>query len=133
MITPVGGDHPKRDAHQQRDDQRVEGQFQGGCAVGGQHFRDFAVVRQCGSEVAGDKLAQVFEVLHQNGPVITGGVDALLQLIGGKPAAEGRRDGISGDPHQEEHHGHQDEDGGKDQEEPDQDVLAQSPAGLLFL
>jgi hypothetical protein len=43
-------------------------------------------------------------------------------------------DGVANDPHQEEDHGDQDEDGWNDQEEPDQDVLAQPPPDFgLFL
>ena len=78
---------PERDADQQRHDERVDGQFQGGRAEGGEHLDDRAAVGDGGAEVAGRQLAEVFEVLHEERPVVAGLVDALRPAA---PAGAGR-------------------------------------------
>ena len=61
------------------------------------------------------------------GPVVARLVDALGQLIRREPAAEGRRDRVAGEPHQEEHDGDEDEHRRDDQEEADDDVAPEPP------
>ena len=88
VVPAVGGDHPEWDAHQKRDDERVDGKFERGRTIGCQHLSDLAVVREGGAEIAGHQLAQVFEVLDGERPVVSGVVDPLLQLVreaGGRP------------------------------------------------
>ena len=79
------------------------------------------------AEVAGEDLAEVLEVLHDDRPVVAGLVDALLQLVGGEPAAERGGDRVAGRPHEEEDQRDQDEDGRDDQQEPHEQVAAERP------
>ncbi|MCY1234356.1 hypothetical protein D9M72_469370 [compost metagenome] len=133
FVAAVRRDHAERNTHQQCYQQRIDGQFKGGGTVGGQHLRDLAVVRERRAEIAGQQLPEVLEVLHEDRTVVACRRDPFGQLLGRKPPAERGGNRITGDPHQEEHHRDQNQDGWKDQEEPDQDVLAQSPAGRLLL
>ncbi len=125
-VAHLGGDQAEGDADQQRDDQRVERQFQRRRAVGGKHLGDGAVVGDGASEVAGEDLAEVLEVLHDHRAVIAGRVDALGQLVGGEPPAQGRGDRVARDAHQEEDEGHEDEDGGEDQQEAGDEVACKA-------
>ena len=65
------------------------------------------------------------------GPVVAGLVDALVQLVGGEPAAERRGDRVAGRAHEEEDHRDQDEDGREDQQEPHEEVAAERAAAAI--
>jgi hypothetical protein len=131
-VAEVGREHAERDAHDERHDQRVHGQLQGGRAIGDEHLGDRTVVAQRRAEVAAQQPAEVVAVLHQQRPVVAGRVDPLGQLLRGEPSALGGRDGVAGAPHQQEHQRDQDEDGRDDQQEADHQVgpEAATPAGL---
>ena len=77
------------------------------------------------AEVAGEDLAEVLEVLHDERPVVAGLVDALCELVGAEPAAQRGGDRVAGRAHEEEDEGDEDEDGREDQEEADQQVAAE--------
>ena len=130
-VTQVGGQHSEWDADEERDDQRVEHQLKGGPAVGEQDFGDRSVVAEGGAEVAGEDLAQVLDVLHEDGPVVAGRVDAFLDLVGAEPAAERCGDRIADGAHQQEHHRDQDEHGRDDQQQSHHDVAAETGRRLL--
>src|SRR6185312_16184497 len=127
----VGGDHAEGDAHGEGHDQRVDDQFQGGGAVLRQDLGHRAVVGEGGPEVPVQDVAQVVEVLEDDRPVIAGGVNPFGQLLRGQAPAQGGADGVAGDPHQEEDHADQDEDGGDDQQEPDDQVTGQAESRVL--
>ena len=80
----LGGDHPERDAHQQRHDQCVDGKFKCGGSIGSEYLNDGTAVSDRGAEIAGYELAKVFEVLDQNRAVIAGIVDSLCRTSGGR-------------------------------------------------
>jgi len=77
----------KRDADQERDEERVERELQGRRPVRHDHLGDQAVVGDRGAEVAAEHLPQVLEVLHEDRPVVARLVDPLLQLVVGQPTA----------------------------------------------
>ena len=72
------------------------------------------------AEVAGEHLAEVLEVLHDDRPVVAGRVDALLQLVGGSRPPSAAVIGSPVRPHEEEDHRDEDEDGREDEQEPDE-------------
>ena len=111
--------------------QGVERQLEGGGAVGQQHLDAPAVVAERRAEVAGEDLAEVFEVLHDDRPVVAGGGDALGELVGAEPAAEGGGDRVAGRAHEHEHQRHQDEDRRDDQEETDEEIAPEFPPSRL--
>ena len=127
-VAEVGGDLSQGDADDERHDQRVEGELEGGRPVGEENLRDRLAVGDRAAEVAGEDVAQVLDVLHQDRPVEAGVMDALGQLIGRQLAAQRDGDRVAGDPHQDEHHRHQDEDGGEDQQESDDQVAPERAA-----
>ena len=127
-IAEVGGEHAERDADDEGDDERVDRELERRGAVAEQHIGDELVVAEGAAEVAGEHLPEVLEVLHDEGPVVAGRVDALLQLVGGEPAAERGGDRVARRPHEEEDQGDQDEDGREDEQEPDEQIASERSA-----
>ncbi len=84
------------------------------------------MVGEGGAEIAAEQHPQIVEVLEDQGPVIPGIVDALLQLRRRQLAAERGRDGVAGGPHQEEDERDEDEDRRDDEERADQEVTAEA-------
>ena len=123
-----GGQHAERDADDEGDEQRVEGEFERRGAVAQDDVDDGLVVGERGAEVAREDLAEVLEVLHDDRPVEARLMDALGQLGRREPSAERGGDRVSGRPHEDEDEGDEDEDRREDQQEPDQQIAAERSA-----
>ncbi|MCY1457136.1 hypothetical protein D9M71_743990 [compost metagenome] len=83
----LGRNETERDTHQEGDDQCIDGKLKGGCTEGGHNLHHWTPVCNGGAEIASEELADVFEVLDQNGAVVAGVVDALGQDVRRKPAS----------------------------------------------
>ena len=123
-----GGQHAERDADDEGDEQRVEGELERRGSVAQDDVDDGLVVGEGGAEVAREDLAEILEVLHDDRPVEARFMDAFGELIGGEPPAERRRDRVSGRPDEHEDEGHQDEDRREDQQESHQQIAAERSA-----
>jgi hypothetical protein len=129
LVAEVRGDHAERDSDDERHDEGVDGELERCDAVRDEQLGDGLAVGDRHAEVAGEDLPEVLEVLHDDRAVVAGRVDALLQLGGVEPAAESGGDRVSDRAHQQEHHRHEDEHGGEDEQEPHGDVTPQVAAG----
>jgi hypothetical protein len=129
-VPEVGGRHAERDADDECDEQRVDGQLEGRRPERGEDLQHRPAVARGGVEVAPGDPGQVLPVLHEQRPVVARLVDALLQLVGRQTAAERRGDRVTRGPHEHEDGRDQDEDRGEDQQEPHQDVAAEAAALL---
>jgi hypothetical protein len=74
------------------------------------------------AEITVKNVAQVAQILNDQWTVVARRVPALGQLLGRQASTEGGGDGVTGDSHEEEHRGDQDEDGRKDQQESDEQI-----------
>ena len=115
LVPVVGSEHAERDAEDESDDEGVEDELDGRGAVVEQNARHGLAVADRGAEVALEQIADVFEVLDEERPVVAGGMDAFGQLALGQASTQRCGDRVTGDPHEEEDHSGEDEDGGNDQ------------------
>ena len=87
-VAVAARDQPDRDADDQRDHERRQRQLEGGRSVVDEDRCDGAVVGERRAEVERHRVAQVFEVLGEDRPVVARGLASLLDLL---PARRGPR------------------------------------------
>jgi len=133
MVAVPGRDASQADADDQCDDQCQEREFEGGRAISGEDGDDLLVIGQRGAEVAVEQVAEVVEILHDERTVVSGRVDALMQLLRRESATKRRGNRIAGGSHHEEDDGYKNEDGRNDQQKAGKHETEESAGKLVPL